>query len=228
MKNISIFFLQQWQCQPLPIRLFGNICWWSCEFLNLYKELFKFPIPCSLLVSQDPYPELKIQANNAQERGNREAHCARPKSIKWQLWLPISCFPFRNTKLMTAPGKGKRAYNLATSFLWGIPDLHFLKNQRITSLKHVQNVITLRSKYFRSKSKITGLMLERNLHRVRLSYVVNLFSINKKSGIKPEFNLYKTIFSWSGTEVTLFRCIWPAKKGLAENVQLYTWKKKVK
>lgn len=38
--------------------------------MNLRKGLLKLTVPCSLLVSQDPYPELKFQANNAQERGN--------------------------------------------------------------------------------------------------------------------------------------------------------------
>ena len=62
---------------------------WFCDLAtsaeaptNPCKELFKLTVPCSLLVSQDPHPELKIQANNAQERGNWEVNCARPKSIK--------------------------------------------------------------------------------------------------------------------------------------------------
>jgi len=51
---------------------------------NLYKELSKLTDSSSLLVSQDSNAELKIQANNTQEKGNREVNCARPKSIKQQ------------------------------------------------------------------------------------------------------------------------------------------------
>lgn len=50
---------------------------------------------------------------------------------------------------MTTLGKGKHAYNLAASFLRGIPD------------SHVQNVIALWIKYFRSKSKRSLMLLKK-------------------------------------------------------------------